>query len=87
MPNIKSAKKRMRTSENAHARNRAAKSRLTTFRQQVYEAAEAGDRGKAESAYRTYCSALDKAARHGAIKKNNANRRKSRAARKLAELA
>jgi len=83
MPNIKSAKKRMRTSEKRRVENRAVKTRITSARRAVMEAAAAGDQAKAMSAFKTYCSVLDKAVKKGTLKKNNAARRKSRAAMRL----
>jgi len=79
MPNIKSAKKRMRTSERRHDANRAARSRVLTARRRLEKAAMAGDETASEEALRTYASAVDKAAKRGAIAKNNASRRKARA--------
>ncbi len=87
MPNIKSAKKRMRTSAKSQERNRAVKTRVTSTRRKVMDAVVAGDKTKGEAAFRAYCSVLDKAAKVGTIKKNNASRRKSRAAARLASIA
>jgi len=87
MPNIKSAKKRMRTSAKSEERNRSLKTRITTTRRKVMEAAAAGDKAKGEAAFKDYCSILDRAAKAGTIKKNNASRRKSRAALRLAAIA
>ena len=78
MPNIKSAIKRMKTSEKKRIANAAEKSRVRTARRTVTEAVSAGDRAAAESSFKAYCSMLDKAVKHGTIKANAANRRKSR---------
>ncbi len=83
MPNIKSAKKRLRTSEKARQGNKSVKSRVTTARGKFYAAVAGDDQAAATTAFNTYCSALDKAVKRGAIKKNNASRRKSRAALRL----
>jgi len=83
MPNIKSAKKRMRTSEKRRVENRAIKTRLTTARRRIIEAAGQADQSKAQAAFKHYCSILDKAVKKGTIKRKNAARRKSRAAAHL----
>ncbi len=83
MPNIKSAKKRLRTAEKARQGNKSVKSRITTARAKFYAAVAGTDKDAASAAFDTYCSALDKAVKRGAIKKNNADRRKSRAALRM----
>ncbi len=87
MPNTKSALKRMHTSQARNQANRAAKSRLSLTRRQLYEAIDRGDATGSEASFREYCSRLDKAVKSGTIKRNNASRRKSRAAARLAKLA
>ncbi len=84
MPNIKSAKKRMRTSEKQRQSNKSAKSRLTSTRRKLAEAITAGDKSTGQKAFSEYCSLLDKAVKKGVIKKNASNRRKSRVCKKLA---
>ena len=75
MPNIASAKKNMRKSRAAQARNRAQRSALrTALKKAKAEGASAEDRTKAESL-------LDRAARKGLIHKNAAGRYKSRMAK------
>ena len=83
MPNIKSAMKRMKTSEQRHLRNQSVKSRISTIRRQLYEAIASGDRNRSTETLKRYFSALDKAAKKGMIATNNASRRKSRAAARL----
>lgn len=80
MPNIKSAIKRDAISKARRQRNLANKSRLNTARK-TYLAALAAteDAAARETAFRTFSSEVDKAARKGAITKNGAARRKSRA--------
>ena len=87
MPNIKSASKRIKTSEKAAERNRVLKGGASTARRKLYEAIAAGDATASTAAYRAYCSVLDKGVKKGVIKANNANRRKSRAAARLATLS
>jgi len=86
MPNLKSAKKRMRQSEKRRARNAQVRTRIKTARRSLMEALEGKDMEVAEKAYRVYCSVLDKAAKKGVIKKNTAIRRKTNAANGLRKL-
>ena len=87
MANIKSAKKRIKTSARRQARNRSVKSKLGTRRTQLYAAIAEGDKTKADGLFRRYAAALDKAVKKGTIKLNAASRRKSRAAAKLKQVA
>ncbi len=81
MPNIASAKKNMRKSRAAQARNRAQRSALrTALKKAKAEGASAEVRTVATSL-------LDRAARKGLIHKNAAARLKSRMAKKLAKAA
>ena len=83
MPNLKSAKKRMRSNVTCHARNLAVRTKVKNTRRKFMEAAESQDKTVMESSFREYCSALDKAAKKKVIKKNNAIRRKRCAANRL----
>jgi len=83
MPNTSSAEKRMRSSQRKAVANRAVKSEITTIRRRLDDAIAGGNRNDAEKTLSVYFSILDKAAKHGVIEKNNADRRKSRATRKL----
>ncbi len=75
MPNIASAKKNMRKSRAATARNRAQRSTLRTMLKKAKAStATAEDRTKA-------VSLLDRAARKGLVHKNSAARLKSRMAK------
>ena len=80
MPNIKSAIKRDAISKARRLRNLSNKSRLHTARRTFLAAVEAGDAAKSAEALRVFSSEIDKAAKKGAITKNGAARRKSRAA-------
>ena len=86
MLNIKSAKKRMRTSEVERVANHATTSRLSLTRRKLLESIAGGDQTASQELFRTYCSRLDKAVKTGVVKANSANRRKSRIAAKLAAL-
>ncbi len=87
MPNLKSAKKRMRQNEVCRERNLHVRTRLKNVRSTMMDALEAKDAEGSETAFRTYCSVLDKAAKKGIIKKNTAIRRKSNAANNLRKIA
>ena len=84
MPNIKSAKKRMRIEEKRRLRNNTVKSavrtQLTKARSAIVAAPEAET---TEAALREAISNLDHAASKGVIHKNNAARRKSRLMKRL----
>ncbi|MEO8194358.1 MAG: 30S ribosomal protein S20 [Gemmatimonadales bacterium] len=75
MPNIASAKKNMRKSRAAMARNRAQRSALRTALKKAHATPAGEDVLPA-------VSLLDRAARKGLIHKNTAARHKSRMARK-----
>jgi small subunit ribosomal protein S20 len=87
MPNIKSAVKRVKTSEKSRVRNHTTKSELKTLRKSLLAAVESAAEPKTQEAYRTFCSALDKGVKHGIIRKNTAIRKKSRAAALLRKMA
>ena len=76
MPNIASAKKNMRKSRAAMARNRAQRSALRTALKKAHVTAAPGDD------VTTAVTLLDRAARKGLIHKNTAARHKSRMAKK-----
>jgi small subunit ribosomal protein S20 len=78
MPNISSAKKRLRQSLARRTRNRATKSELKTRIRKVLELAKAGDAEKTETEYRTTVKKLDQAAAARIIHPNRASRLKSR---------
>lgn len=79
MPNIKSAKKRMRIEKKRYARNHAVKTTVRTFvtkaRTAITHDAAAPE---TEEAIREAISNLDRAASKGVLHRNNAARRKSR---------
>ena len=79
MPNIASAKKNMRKSRAAQARNRAQRSALrTALKKAKVGGASADERTKA-------VSLLDRSARKGLIHKNAAARQKSKLAKMAAK--
>ena len=87
MPNLKSAKKRMRQNVVRHDRNVQVRSRIKTARRDMMEALASNDAEKSAEALRTYSSVLDKAAKIGVIKKNTAVRRKTNASNGLRKIA
>lgn len=87
MPNLKSAKKRMRQNTVRHDRNVQVRTRIKTARRAMMEALEAKDAEAGATALQTYSSVLDKAAKAGVIKKNTAIRRKTNAANGLRKIA
>lgn len=83
MPNIKSAKKRLRRSLRQRSVNLPLKTRVRTARRAFLASVEAADREQSAERFRQFCSSLDKAAKRGVIKKNTAIRHKTRAAARL----
>ena len=80
MANIKSAKKRILTSEKKAAANKAVKSQVKTAVKKVRAAVEAGDKEAAKAALINASSVIDKTETKGVIHKNNASRKVSRLA-------
>ena len=84
MPNIKSAKKRVKVSEKKNLRNRMIKSAVRTSVKKL-EAAIAADPQTANAQLVVTTSVIDKAASKGVMHKNAANRKKARLAKQLAK--
>ena len=82
MPNIKSAKKRVKVIAAKTARNKTFTSAMKTDIKKANAALEANSSDK-EQAVRVAIKKIDQAAAKGIIKKNTASRRKSALARKL----
>ena len=83
LPNIKSAKRRVRTEEKANLRNRIVKSELKTIARKFTTAVSAGDKAAVADLSREYTGALDKAAIKGVLHRNNADRKKPRLRRRF----
>lgn len=83
MPNVKSAKKRMRQNEKRRDRNRIAKASLRTYLKKAEIALTGDNREEALEAVKTASRKLDKTAQKGIIHSNVASRSKSRLNRKL----
>ena len=82
MANIKSAKKRVITSEKARKANASARSMMRTYMKKVVAAIEAGDKEAAKTAFGTAQKVLDRMAH-----KKNAARHKSNLSAKIKALA
>jgi len=87
MPNLKSAKKRMRQNEVRHDRNQQVRTRLKNARRTMMDTLETKDAAAGDAALREYSSVLDKAVKGGIIKKNTAIRRKTNATNNLRKIA
>jgi small subunit ribosomal protein S20 len=84
LPNIKSAKKRVRLSRNANARNRAVRSKLRTAVKRVENAENAKT---AEVEYRKVQVLLDRAATGRLLHPNTVARMKSNLARRVGAMS
>ncbi len=82
MPNVKSAKKRVKVAAAKTAANKVVKSNLKTTIKKATTAIESGASDK-DMAVRTAIKKIDQAVAKGILKKNTASRRKSSLARKL----
>ncbi|GJM79513.1 30S ribosomal protein S20 [Paenibacillus timonensis] len=86
MPNIKSAIKRVKTSDKRRALNASQKSALRTAVKTADTALANNEVEAAKAAFVAATKKLDKAVTKGLIHKNAAARKKSRLAKKLNEL-
>ena len=77
MPNIKSAKKRVKVTKVKTLKNKMFKTMYKTTLKKFEAAIAEGDKAAAEVAYRNAVSVIDKAASKGIIHANNAARKKS----------
>ncbi|EGC01569.1 MULTISPECIES: 30S ribosomal protein S20 [Ruminococcus] len=82
MPNIKSAKKRVKVIEKKTLRNKAIKSDLKTALKKA-DAAVANNASDKEQVVRAAIKKVDMACTKGILHKNNAARKKSQLAKKL----
>ena len=87
MPNIKSAKKRVKVTEAKALRNQIFKSQMKTLIKKYDAAVAAGDRELATAAYKVAVKKIDQAVSHGILHKNNAARKKSAFTKKLNAMA
>ena len=87
MANIKSAKKRVITSQVRADRNKAIKSKVKTYIKKVDAAVAAGDKAAAEAAPPVAIAEISKAASKGIFHKNTAARKVSRITKAVNTLA
>jgi small subunit ribosomal protein S20 len=86
MPNIASAKKRVRTSRKRAAINHARKTRLRGFVRSVEEAIAAGDAAGARAALKAAEPEIMRGVAKGVVHKNAGARKVSRLTRRVAKL-
>ncbi len=86
MPNIASAKKRVRRTAKRTAVNHARKSRIRNFTRKVEEALAKGDRTAAEAALKAAEPEIMRGVSKGVIHKNTGRRKVSRLSKRLAKL-
>ena len=83
MPNIKSAKKRVKVIETKTLQNKMFKSQLRTVLKKYNAAVEAGNKEEASIAYKAAVKKLDQAVAKNILHKNNAAHKKSALTLKL----
>jgi small subunit ribosomal protein S20 len=86
MPTTKSAKKRLRQSQEQRASNRSVKRSIRTQYRKVVEAVEAGNAEEAEKELRETAKQLDKAGNRRVIHPNAAARTKSRLSARIKKI-
>ena len=86
MPNIKSAIKRVDVIEKKTLQNNMVKSAYKTAVKKFEAEVDAGDKKKAEVAFKEAVKKIDQACTKGVIKANTASRKKSNLAKKLNEM-
>ena len=87
MPNIKSAKKRVKVIQTKTLQNKMARTQLRTSMKKFEAAVTAGDKAAAAAAYTATVKKLDKAAARGLVHKNAAAHKKSQYAKMMNKLA
>jgi small subunit ribosomal protein S20 len=87
MPNIASAKKRVRTSKKRTAVNHARKGRVRTFTRKVEEAIASGDKKAAIAALKAAEPEIMRGVSKGVTHKNTGARKVSRLTHRVAALA
>ena len=86
MPNIKSAKKRVKIIEKKTLRNNMIKSGYKSAVKKFEEAVKAGNTEEAKTLFSTATKKIDQACSKGVLVKNTAARKKSNLAKKLNSL-
>jgi small subunit ribosomal protein S20 len=86
MANLKSAKKSIRQDKKRRPHNLAMSSELKTLTKKLNALIDAGKTDEASKSISLLMSKLDKAAKKGLIKKENADRKKSRLSLRIAKI-
>jgi small subunit ribosomal protein S20 len=86
MANIPSQEKRIHRAERERLENRQRTSQVKTWFRRLESAVGDGDAERADGEYRSLVSRIDKAVKSGALHRNNAARKKARAARLRSQL-
>jgi small subunit ribosomal protein S20 len=84
MANIKQQRKRVRTQERERGENLRYRSTVKTLTKRLESAVSEGDAERAGTEHRELVRTIDRAASRGALHRNTAARKKSRAARLVA---
>ncbi len=87
MPNIKSAKKRVKVIRTKTLQNQIFRTQMRNIIKKYNVALESGDKEQACAAYRLAVKKIDQAVSHGILHKNNAARKKSAFTIKLNQMA
>jgi len=87
VPNIKQQEKRIRLAAKQRLRNRQFKSSISTLFRRLQQCVDDNDSAAAEAVVLELTSRIDKAVSKGALHRNNAARKKSRAAHIAASLS
>ena len=87
MPNIKSAKKRVKVTSSKTLQNKMFRTQLKTEMKKFEAAVAAGDMALAQEAYKAAVKKIDKAVARGIMHKNAAARKKSQFTKKLNAMA
>ena len=83
MPNIKSAKKRVKTTEAKTLRNKMIKSDMKTAIKKLDAAIVEGNKETIDTTFRAAVKTVDQATAKGVLKKNTASRKKAQMAGKV----
>ena len=81
MANIHSQEKRIHRAERERLENRRRTSQVKTWFRRLEDAVGEGDAERADAEHRSLVSRIDRAVKSGALHRNSAARKKSRAAR------
>ena len=83
LPNIQSAKKRVKVIKSKTLQNQMLKSALKTYIKKFDSVVVSGNKADAEAAFRLAVKKIDQACAKGILKKNTASRKKAQLAMKL----